>query len=58
MNDELKEVYFNLYCNQCKYKETEETEKPCNDCMSIPARPYSHKPEYFKEKESKFNKEV
>ena len=51
MIDELREVYFNMYCDMCKFKDVKETEKPCNDCLAIPARPFSHKPEYFKEKE-------
>lgn len=46
-----KEVYFSLYCDQCKYKETKETDDPCNDCLAHPFNQWSHKPIFFKEKE-------
>ena len=49
ITDNLKEVYFSLYCNQCKHKDDPDTEEPCNECLSIPGRPWSHKPEYFEE---------
>ena len=46
-----KEVYFNDYCSKCEYEEVVDGE-PCNECLSIPVREYSHKPEFFKEKET------
>lgn len=49
MEDNKREVYFSLYCNQCKHKETEETKDPCNECLSIPFNINSHKPLYFEE---------
>lgn len=49
MEDNMKEVYFNLYCNQCKHKDLDDTKDPCNECLSIPGRPNSHKPFYFEE---------
>ena len=51
MDGEEKEVYFSLYCHQCKNKDTPETEDPCNECLAHPSMPYSHKPMHFKEKD-------
>ena len=43
----IKEVYFDEYCRECKYKNLEEHEEPCCDCLSIGGREDSHKPEYY-----------
>lgn len=48
----MKEVFFNVYCPTCKYKDIKDTdiytddakEEPCNECLTVPAREYSHKP--------------
>ena len=56
MEQQLKEVYFNVYCPQCKHNDTDENEPPCNECLEIPGREYSHKPEYFEPKETKSDK--
>lgn len=50
MEDSYKEVYFGVYCNQCKYKDKAETDEPCDDCLNEPVNSYSHKPAYFEEK--------
>lgn len=47
MLGDLKEVYFNQYCYRCKNKETAESVEPCCDCLSIPGRTDSHKPEKY-----------
>lgn len=39
-----KEVYFHEYCKTCKHKDVENTEDPCNECLSNPTNLYSHKP--------------
>ncbi len=51
--DELKFVEFDKYCSTCAHKDEEESDpyKKCNDCLAIPAREYSHKPEYYKKKD-------
>lgn len=51
--DELKFVEFDKYCSTCVRKDEEESDpyKKCNDCLAIPAREYSHKPEYYKKKD-------
>lgn len=47
MEDEFKIVDFYTYCDTCKYKNNPEVDEPCNDCLTIPARSHSHKPEYY-----------
>lgn len=49
-NDYMKEVDFEKYCKTCKNNKLKEEETPCYECLSIPARPYSHKPERYEEK--------
>lgn len=46
-----KEVYFNEYCPKCEYEKSPDSEDPCNECLTYPSQPYSHKPMNFKEKE-------
>lgn len=46
-----KIVDFEKYCKTCKFETSKETEDPCDDCLYIPAREDSHKPEFYKEKE-------
>ena len=51
MSEEVyKEVYFDQYCKNCKYKETNEAEDPCDECLGEPVNLYSHKPVKYKEK--------
>lgn len=50
MEGDLKEVYFNEYCNKCKHKSEKETDDTCNDCLTEAAREDSHKPVNFEEK--------
>lgn len=44
-----KEVYFYEYCPKCSFYRNDEEDYPCGQCLSIPSRIDSHKPEYFKE---------
>lgn len=37
-------VDFEKYCKTCRYYETEETEDPCNECLTEPVREDSRKP--------------
>lgn len=46
--DERKEVYFDKYCEKCKYKDLKEVKDPCHECLSNPVNLYSHKPINFK----------
>ena len=45
-----KEVYFDQYCCKCMYEKKKENESPCDICLAIGKREYSHKPQEFKEK--------
>lgn len=44
MDQDLKEVYFDEYCQTCKYEMLKECEMPCCDCLCVPANENSHKP--------------
>lgn len=44
-----KEVYFDLYCRQCKHFNKVEADRPCNECLEIPVNSYSHKPVKYEE---------
>ena len=44
-----KEVYFGVYCPQCKHWKKSEWEDPCDDCLNEPKNTDSHKPVYFEE---------
>lgn len=45
-----KIVDFATYCHRCKHFDKDSTDDPCNECLGIPARQYSNKPEYYEEK--------
>lgn len=55
-----KEVYFDMYCQLCKYERLEADKDPCNDCLGYPSNEDSHVPirwdpkdeykDYFKNK--------
>lgn len=50
MTENYKEVYFDQYCKTCKYKDTKETDDPCDECLYEPMNLYSHKPVKWEEK--------
>lgn len=45
-----KFVDFEKYCPTCKNSKKSDEEEPCCSCLDIPAREYSHKPEFYEEK--------
>lgn len=51
-----KEVRFDEWCSKCKHADlTEDNMNPtddCWDCLAEPVNQNTHKPKYFKEKES------
>lgn len=49
MENELKLVEFDKWCDTCVYFNTDESKDPCNECLTITARENSHKPEFWKE---------
>ena len=51
MEDSYKEVYFGVYCKQCKHELKDEADEPCHDCLNEPVNTYSHKPVYFEQAE-------
>ena len=48
-----KEVDFKKYCATCVYKDIEETEDPCNECLAQGANEWSRKPIKYKEEAQK-----
>ena len=44
-----KEVAFALYCPTCKNKELEGFKSPCNECLEVPMRDGTSKPEKYEE---------
>lgn len=44
MEESYKEVYFGEYCKTCEYKDREESDDPCDECLNEPVNLYSHKP--------------
>lgn len=50
MEEKMKEVYFDIFCPLCKFKENGEQDGPCDECLAIPARESSHKPERWEGK--------
>lgn len=51
-NDD-KIVYFNKWCSSCKHFNDDETDDPCNECLTNPVNQNSHKPVRFEQKEDK-----
>lgn len=43
-----KEVYFDLYCSKCLFKDKKGYEDPCNNCIEHGYNVDSHKPVEFK----------
>ena len=50
MENPYKHVEFNKYCQTCIHRKTEETEEPCNECLTNPVNLYSHKPVKYEKK--------
>ena len=49
MDQNYKLVNFDVYCPSCKNADKSEEDSPCDECLQIPARANSHKPEYWVE---------
>lgn len=52
MDSKLKEVYFDEYCQTCKYAATPEEEDPCDECLGNPGNYDSHKPVKWEAKQN------
>lgn len=48
--DGYKEVYFNEYCESCRYKDLDSENTPCYECLGEPVNLNSHKPVKYVEK--------
>lgn len=49
MNERTHEARFDIYCKTCKFKETKETDDPCNECLTMPVNIDSKKPVKYQE---------
>ena len=43
----LRIVEFDKYCPFCEYAHTDEDDRPCTECLAIPAREDSRRPEKY-----------
>ena len=57
MNYEYKEVYYDKYCETCKYADMDDTKDPCNECLGEPTNLHSHKPVKYKEDQNKIKEQ-
>ena len=48
--ENYKIVNFGFYCPLCVRADEKETNDICDECLTVPAREYSHKPERFQKK--------
>lgn len=44
-----REVRFDIYCKKCLYRDKNDEDGPCDECLKNSANAYSHKPIYYKE---------
>ncbi len=44
-----KIVRFDKYCKTCKYRELDEAEDPCHECLQTPVNTFSMKPIHYEE---------
>ena len=42
-----KEVDYHKYCRLCRFQDISPTMDPCNECLEVPGREWSHMPEFF-----------
>ena len=53
MRYDNKIVNFSIYCVDCKHINKDETEEPCDSCLSEPVNQNTHKPVKFEEADEK-----
>lgn len=46
-----KEVYFHEYCKKCKHEKLEDTETPCDECLSESLNWNTHRPVKYEKKD-------
>lgn len=47
MENEVKELYFGLYCKTCRYYAMPADKRPCRDCIGEPLDNISCKPKKY-----------
>lgn len=52
MEYEDKFVEYEKWCSKCKNMELDDSDDPCNECLTIPVNLHSHKPVNYEPKES------
>ena len=50
MQDDYREVRFDIYCETCKHKEKNENEEPCDECLEDSINLNTEKPVRWEEK--------
>ena len=50
MEHDYQEVYFDDFCEKCKYNNVKEIHDPCHECLSNPVNLYTHRPVKYEEK--------
>lgn len=50
MTDDELFVFFDQYCENCKYEKLEESDYPCDECLEHPVNFGSHKPVRYENK--------
>lgn len=50
MNQDYKEVRFDIYCKKCTYEKNKGHEGPCNECLEYGMNVGSERPVNYKEK--------
>lgn len=53
MEEDYREVRFDLYCEACKYKDKAEEEDPCVECLEEPLNQYTDKPVKWEENKNR-----
>lgn len=53
--NQKKEVFFDVYCPDCKHKTEPETEKPCDECLGYFVNDNSHKPVLFEQRKKDYD---
>lgn len=48
--ENMKEVFYDVYCSTCVRKDADDDNDICNECLNEPGRMYSHKPVKYEEK--------
>lgn len=51
MDNDYREVRFDIYCDKCKHDKLKEVDEPCLECLDNPTNEYSDIPINFEKKE-------